>query len=179
MPAAPDENSFTDMLIRGKFYLQKFSSDSVKNNLWLDSSDYFMQKACKLNGNSFEPFFYTGIVAFYRGYLKKAAELFEKSCALQNDFTNAHLYAAEVYKTLHEQSSRKPDLLRLVHHLEILNAQTPGNPNVIWNLGIAYYKQGNCSDAVSLLYESLKYDRMLPAEDIALAKQYIDECNNK
>jgi hypothetical protein len=77
-----------------------------------------------------------------------------------------------------EKSSDKKYVNSLVDHLIIANSINPNNPDIEWNLGVAYYKQGNCSKATPLLQNVLGFTG-LSAEDRTMAEFCISNCKGR
>ena len=77
-----------------------------------------------------------------------------------------------------EKSSDKKYVNALVDHLIIANSINPNNPDIEWNLGVAYYKQGICSKATPLLQNVLGFSG-LSAEDRTMAEFCINNCKGR
>lgn len=165
----------TELNLLGNYYTNHANLDTALKASFLDSAKVCFETCLRLNKENIEANFSLGLMYLQKGHFKKAVEYFEQSCEYGDHFLNGHLYAAETYKLMNDAGQGGKYLKPLLHHLKICNKLLPNNPNVVWNLGIAYYKSGNCEDAVPLLEQSLLF-KELSADDIYQAKQCITNC---
>lgn len=172
------EMNETELNTLGSYYLNMAYADTALKTLRLDSAKLFFDASLKLNKYQADANFNMGIMLLQKGNYKRAAEYFELSCEREEDFLNGHLYAAESYKMLQESGGGAKYLKPLLYHLKISNQLLPNNPNVVWNLGMAYYKKGDCDAATPLLEQSLLFNE-LSADDKLQAKQCISNCRYK
>ncbi len=165
-------------LVLAQYYNLKSISDTAQQNVYLDSANYYYNAAIKEDKNLAEAYIGLGAIQFRQGSINAAIKLFEKCCDLEPSLLNGHLYAAEAYKSMVEKSSDKKYVNALVDHLIIANSINPNNPDIEWNLGVAYYKQGKCSKATPLLQNVLGFSG-LSAEDRTMAEFCISNCKGR
>jgi tetratricopeptide (TPR) repeat protein len=167
--------SITTLNISGSYYLEKAIADTTGRQESLDSARHYFDLAVKLEAGNAESHFNYGLYYLNTGNYKKGALSFAESAELKPDFVNGHLYAAECYKMLVEGSKTAAYIDELIYHLKRADKMMPNNPNVIWNLGIAYYRKRDCNKALPLLEQSLLF-KELSEEDRIIAKQSIEGC---
>lgn len=167
--------SITALNISGSYYLEQALQDTAGRQEALDSARHYFNLAVNINPANAESHFNYGLYYLNTGNYKKGAMSFAQSAELNHDFLNGHLYAAECYKMLVESGKTAEYLDPLIHHLKLADKMMPNNPNVIWNLGMAYYRKKNCAKAVPLLEQSLFFNE-LSEEDKLIAKQSIANC---
>jgi tetratricopeptide (TPR) repeat protein len=165
-------------LVLAQYYNSKSVSDTSLQNVYMDSASFYYNAAIKEDKNLAEAYIGLGAIQFRQGSINAAIKLFEKCCDLEPSLLNGHLYAAEAYKSMVEKSSDKKYVNALVDHLIIANSINPNNPDIEWNLGVAYYKQGNCSKATPLLQNVLGFSG-LSAEDRTMAEFCISNCKGR
>ncbi len=165
-------------LVLAQYYNSKSVSDTSYQNVYIDSASFYYNAAIKEDKNLAEAYIGLGAIQFRQGSINAAIKLFEKCCDLEPSLLNGHLYAAEAYKSMVEKSSDKKYVNSLVDHLIIANSINPNNPDIEWNLGVAYYKQGNCSRATPLLQNVLGFSG-LSAEDRTMAEFCISNCKGR
>jgi Tfp pilus assembly protein PilF len=165
-------------LVLAQYYNSKSVSDTSYQNVFMDSASFYFNAAIKEDEHLAEAYIGLGALQFRQGSINAAIKLFEKCCRLEPSLLNGHLYAAEAYKSMVEKSSDKKYVNSLVDHLIIANSINPNNPDIEWNLGVAYYKQGNCSKATPLLQNVLGFTG-LSAEDRTMAEFCISNCKGR
>jgi tetratricopeptide (TPR) repeat protein len=165
-------------LVLAQYYNSKSVSDTSLQNVFMDSASFYFNAAIKEDEHLAEAYIGLGAIQFRQGSINAAIKLFEKCCDLEPSLLNGHLYAAEAYKSMVEKSSDKKYVNSLVDHLIIANSINPNNPDIEWNLGVAYYKQGNCSKATPLLQNVLGFSG-LSAEDRTMAEFCISNCKGR
>ena len=153
-------------------------ADTSNRSYYNDSATLFLNKAVKENENYFEAYFSLGSIELNKGNFVTAAKHFEKCCEIDNNSLNAHLYAGECYKGLVEVSKALKYLPQFVYHLEVSNEMNPNNPNIEWNLGVAYFKQGKCNLSTPIL-KKVKDFEGLSFEDKNMAEYCITNCSGK
>jgi tetratricopeptide (TPR) repeat protein len=165
-------------LVLAQYYNSKSVSDTSLQNVFMDSASFYFNAAIKEDEHLAEAYIGLGALQYRQGSINAAIKLFEKCCRLEPSLLNGHLYAAEAYKSMVEKSSDKKYVNSLVDHLIIANSINPNNPDIEWNLGVAYYKQGNCSKATPLLQNVLGFSG-LSAEDRTMAEFCISNCKGR
>jgi tetratricopeptide (TPR) repeat protein len=164
--------------ISSQYFINKAITDTSNKLAYNDSDRTCLNNAIKLNSNYFEAYFSLGVIALNQGNFTNAAKQFEKCCKLESDNLNAHLYAGECYKALVENNQALKYLPNFVLHLEIANEMNPNNPNIEWNLGVAYFKQGKCNLSTPILLKVKNFEG-LTADDKNIAVYCITNCGNK
>jgi len=164
--------------IKGQYYFNMAIADTSNRTYYNDSATLFLNKAVKENENYFEAYFSLGSIELNKGNFVTAAKHFEKCCEIDNNSLNAHLYAGECYKGLVEVSNALKYLPQFVYHLEVSNEMNPNNPNIEWNLGVAYFKQGKCNLSTPIL-KKVKDFEGLSFEDKNMAEYCITNCSGK
>ena len=165
-------------LVLAQYYNSKSVVDTTQQGLYIDSASFYYNAAIKEDKNLTEAYIGLGAIQFRQGSINAAIKLFEKCCEIDPSLLNGHLYAAEAYKSMVEKSSDKKYVNALVDHLITANSINPNNPDIEWNLGVAYYKQGNCSKATPLLQNVLGFSG-LSAEDRTMAEFCISNCKGR
>jgi tetratricopeptide (TPR) repeat protein len=165
-------------LVLAQYYNLKSVAYTTQKGLYLDSASFYYNAAIKEDINLTEAYIGLGSIQFREGSINAAIKLFEKCCEIDPSLLNGHLYAAEAYKSMLEKSSDKKYVNALVDHLIIANSINPNNPDIEWNLGVAYYKQGICSKATPLLQNVLGYSG-LSSEDRTMAEFCISSCKGR
>lgn len=168
----------TTYLVLAQYYNSKSVSDTAYQNVYMDSASLYYDTAIKEDKNLAEAYIGLGAIQFRQGSINAAIKLFEKCCDLEPSLLNGHLYAAEAYKSMVEKSSDKKYVNALIDHLIVANSINPNNPDIEWNLGVAYYKQGNCNKATPLLQNVLGFSG-LSAEDRTMAEFCISNCKGR
>ena len=164
--------------IKGQYFFNMAVADTSNQKFYNDSAINCLNLAIKQNTNYFEAFFSLGSIELNQGNFVSAAKQFEKCCEIDHNNLNAHLYAGECYKGLVENSKAMKYLPKLVYHLEVSNEMNPNNPNIEWNLGVAYFKQGKCNLATPILLKVKDYDG-LSVEDKNTADYCLNNCGGK
>jgi tetratricopeptide (TPR) repeat protein len=144
--------------IKGQYFFNMAIADSISQKYYNDSANTCLNMAVKENFNYFEAYFSLGSIELNQGNFVSAVKYFEKCCEIDYNNLNAHLYAGECYKGLVENNKAIKYLPKLVYHLEVSNEMNPNNPNIIWNLGVAYFKQGKCNLSTPILLKVKDYD---------------------
>jgi tetratricopeptide (TPR) repeat protein len=164
--------------IKGQYFFNMAIADTSNQKFYNDSAINCLNLAIKQNTNYFEAFFSLGSIELNQGNFVSAAKQFEKCCEIDHNNLNAHLYAGECYKGLVENSKAMKYLPKLVYHLEVSNEMNPNNPNIEWNLGVAYFKQGKCNLSTPILLKVKDYDG-LSVEDKNTADYCLNNCGGK
>ncbi len=173
-----DNSNCTSLLILAQYFSNKSMQDTAQKTVYLDSAIQYYNAAIKQNKNYTEAYMGLGIIQFKLGNINAAIKLFELCIKQEPELLNAYLYASEGYKYLLEKNSDKKWVNALVNNLEIANTINPNNPDIEWNLGVAYYKQGKCEQATTLLQKVIMFEG-LPYEDKNIAIQFINNCKGK
>lgn len=171
--------NINQLVIAGQYYYKKAITDTVNTIAFLDSAEYVLTSALNKNNKLLNANYYMGLICYGRGYYLKASTYFDQCCNTNPEYTYARMYLSECYKSLIDNGGKKEYLKLLVSHLETLYQQIPENPDVIWNLGMAYFKNKQYSKAQPLLEKSLLYDDYLSEADIVQAKQALQTCKTK
>lgn len=172
------ENEATKKYIKAQYYINKAITDTAFKVSFNDSAQTFLRQAIKLNNQYFEAYFSLGVIDLNQGNFVNAAKQFEKCCDIDPNSLNAHLYAGETYKALVENNKALKYLPNLVYQLEIANEMNPNNPDIEWNLGVAYFKQGKCNLSTPILLKVKDYEG-LSVEDKTTAEYCINNCGGK
>jgi len=173
-----DEKNEHAAVIMAQYYVNLSFKDTTTQHVYMDSAMQFYNKVIALNPNNTEAIFGMGTVAFRKNNLLTAVKYFEKSCEINNDFLNGHLYAAEAYKSILNTNENKKYVAGFLHHLIEGNRLNPNNPNIEWNLGVAYYKSGNCKKAVKYMEKVINFSG-LSVEDVNTANAVLINCKGK
>lgn len=174
-------NSTTDgavNYIKGQYFFNMAIADTSNQKFYNDSAITCLNMAVKQNTNYFEAYFSLGSIELNQGNFVSAAKQFEKCCEIDHNNLNAHLYAGECYKGLVENNKAMKYLPKLVYHLEVSNQMNPNNPNIEWNLGVAYFKQGKCNLSTPILLKVKDFDG-LSVEDKNTADYCLNNCGGK
>ncbi|MCF8428782.1 MAG: hypothetical protein K9G64_01510 [Bacteroidia bacterium] len=164
--------------IKGQYFFNMAIADTSNKFFYNDSAITCLNLAIKQNTNYFEAYFSLGSIELNQGNFVSAAKQFEKCCEIDNNNLNAHLYAGECYKGLVENNKAMKYLPKLVYHLEVSNEMNPNNPNIEWNLGVAYFKQGKCNLSTPILLKVIKFEG-LSTEDKNTANYCLNNCVGK
>ena len=164
--------------IKGQYFFNMAIADTSNQKFYNDSAMNCLNSAIKLNKNYFEAYFSLGSIELNQGNFVSAAKQFERCCEIDYNNLNAHLYAGECYKGLVENNKAMKYLSKLVYHLEVSNEMNPNNPNIEWNLGVAYFKQGKCNLSTPILLKVKDYDG-LSVEDKNTADYCLNNCGGK
>jgi tetratricopeptide (TPR) repeat protein len=164
--------------IKGQYFFNMAIADTSNQKFYNDSAMNCLNSAIKLNKNYFEAYFSLGSIELNQGNFVSAAKQFERCCEIDYNNLNAHLYAGECYKGLVENNKAMKYLPKLVYHLEVSNEMNPNNPNIEWNLGVAYFKQGKCNLSTPILLKVKDYDG-LSVEDKNTADYCLNNCGGK
>lgn len=170
-----NENNAELNYIKAQYFLNQAAIDTVFAMFYNDSASTCLTYAIKQEPSYFEAHFSLGVLALNTNNFVAAAKHFETCCSLNNSSLNAHLYVGECYKALVENNKALKYLPNLVYHLEIANEINPNNPNIEWNLGVAYFKQGKCNLSMPLL-KKVKDFEGLSIEDKNTAIYCISGC---
>ncbi|MFN4082131.1 MAG: tetratricopeptide repeat protein [Bacteroidia bacterium] len=165
-------------IILAQHYNTLINTDTANKIIHSERSEFYYKQALKTNPKNPEAYFGLGIVAFKNNNLLAAVKHFEKSCEVSNNFLNGHLYAAEAYKAIMNTNSNKKYADGFLKHLLAGNRLNPNNPNIEWNLGLAYYKTGNCKQAIKYMKKVLPF-KGLTQEDVNTAQAIIINCGGK
>lgn len=174
-------NSPTDAAvnyIKGQYFFNMAIADTSNQKFYNDSANTCLNAAVKENSNYFEAYFSLGSIDLNQGNFVLAAKHFEKCCEIDRNNLNAHLYAGECYKGLVENNKAMKYLPKLVYHLEVSNEMNPNNPNIEWNLGVAYFKQGKCNLSTPILLKVIKFEG-LSDDDRNTANYCLNNCGGK
>jgi tetratricopeptide (TPR) repeat protein len=164
--------------IKGQYFFNMAIADTSNQKFYNDSAITSLNLAIKQNTNYFEAYFSLGSIELNQGNFVSAAKQFEKCCEIDYNNLNAHLYAGECYKGLVENNKAMKYLPKLVYHLEVSNEMNPNNPNIEWNLGVAYFKQGKCNLSTPILLKVKDYEG-LSVEDKNTADYCLNNCGGK
>lgn len=164
--------------IKGQYFFNMAIADTSNQKFYNDSAITCLNMAVKQNTNYFEAYFSLGSIELNQGNFVSAAKQFEKCCEIDHNNLNAHLYAGECYKGLVENNKALKYLPKLVYHLEVSNEMNPNNPNIEWNLGVAYFKQGKCNLSTPILLKVKDFEG-LSAEDKNTADYCLNNCGGK
>lgn len=164
--------------IKGQYFFNMAVADTSNQKFYNDSANTCLNAAVKENSNYYEAYFSLGSIELNQGNFVSAAKHFEKCCEIDYNNLNAHLYAGECYKGLVENNKAMKYLPKLVYHLEVSNEMNPNNPNIEWNLGVAYFKQGKCNLSTPILLKVIKFEG-LSAEDKNTANYCLNNCGWK
>ena len=164
--------------IKGQYYFNMAIADTSNQKFFNDSANTCLNAAVKENPNYYEAYFSLGSIELNQGNFVSAAKHFEKCCEIDYNNLNAHLYAGECYKGLVENNKAMKYLTKLVYHLEVSNEMNPNNPNIEWNLGVAYFKQGKCNLSTPFLLKVKDYEG-LSIEDKNTANYCLNNCGGK
>ncbi len=172
------KNEATKCYINSQYYINKSIIDTSFRATYNDSAQTFLNQAIKLDNQYYEAYFSLGVIDLNQGNFVNAAKQFEKCCNIDPNSLNAHLYVGECYKALVENNQAFKYLPNLVAHLEIANEMNPNNPDIEWNLGVAYFKQGKCNLATPILLKVKDYEG-LSIEDRNIANNCLSNCGAK
>ena len=164
--------------IKGQYFFNMAIADTSNQKFYNDSAITCLNLAVKQNTNYFEAYFSLGSIELNQGNFVSAAKQFEKCCEIDHNNLNAHLYAGECYKGLVENNKAMKYLPKLVYHLEVSNEMNPNNPNIEWNLGVAYFKQGKCNLSTPILLKVKDFEG-LSVEDKNTADYCLTNCGGK
>ncbi len=164
--------------IKGQYFFNMAIADTSNKKFYNDSAVNCLNLAIKQNTQYFEAYFSLGSIELNQGNFVSAAKQFEKCCEIDHNNLNAHLYAGECYKGLVENNKAMKYLSKLVYHLEVSNEMNPNNPNIEWNLGVAYFKQGKCNLSTPILMKVKDFEG-LSAEDKNTADYCLNNCGGK
>ncbi len=164
--------------IKGQYFFNMAIADTSNQKFYNDSAITCLNLAIKQNTNYFEAYFSLGSIELNQGNFVSAAKQFEKCCEIDHNNLNAHLYAGECYKGLVENNKAMKYLPKLVYHLEVSNEMNPNNPNIEWNLGVAYFKQGKCNLSTPILLKVKDFEG-LSVEDKNTADYCLTNCGGK
>ena len=164
--------------IKGQYFFNIAIADTSNQKFYNDSAINFLNQAIKQNTHYFEAYFSLGSIELNKGNFVSAAKQFEKCCEIDQNNLNAHLYAGECYKGLVENNKALKYLPKLVYHLEVSNQMNPNNPNIEWNLGVAYFKQGKCNLSTPILLKVKDFEG-LSVEDKNTADYCLNNCGGK
>ena len=164
--------------IKGQYFFNMAIVDTSNQKFYNDSAITCLNMAVKQNTNYFEVYFSLGSIELNQGNFVSAAKQFEKCCEIDQNNLNAHLYAGECYKGLVENNKALKYLPKLVYHLEVSNEMNPNNPNIEWNLGVAYFKQGKCNLSTPILLKVKDFEG-LSVEDKNTADYCLNNCGGK
>ena len=164
--------------IKGQYFFNMAIADTSNQKFYNDSAVNCLNTAIKQNSSYFEAYFSLGSIELNQGNFVSASKQFEKCCEIDQNNLNAHLYAGECYKGLVENNKAMKYLPKLVYHLEVSNEMNPNNPNIEWNLGVAYFKQGKCNLSTPILLKVKDFDG-LSVEDKNTADYCLTNCGGK
>jgi tetratricopeptide (TPR) repeat protein len=164
--------------IKGQYFFNMAIADTSNQKFYNDSAVNCLNTAIKQNSSYFEAYFSLGSIELNQGNFVSASKQFEKCCEIDQNNLNAHLYAGECYKGLVENNKAMKYLPKLVYHLEVSNEMNPNNPNIEWNLGVAYFKQGKCNLSTPILLKVKDFDG-LSVEDKNTADYCLSNCGGK
>ncbi|MEO8211459.1 MAG: hypothetical protein ABI840_12945, partial [bacterium] len=149
---------------------------SATNELLMQSANNFSE-AIRLEKNNANSYVGLGNILLMRKNYRAAIEKFEMCIEIDHDNYNARVMAAESYKMLLRINNRDTEEMydKILENFMWAEKINPGNPYIVFNIGMTYFNRKNCDKAVSYLLK-IQDDQNLSIENRKVAKACIQQC---
>lgn len=166
--AGRGNESYKASEILGEIYYQRALTSSNANDKeeWLSKAESSYRYSLNENENFSSAYLGLGAVFYQRQNMIKALEQFELAIAADNNNLNAYNFAAECCKFFINQNSNPeiylPKAIKFYLHSNRLNSD---NPNILLNLGLLYFRSGDCNHAKKYLQRVVGYAGLNESEN--------------
>lgn len=166
--------------ILGEIYYQRAlaSATPADKETWLNNAEHRYRQSLNENDDFSAGYLGLGAVYFQRQNMVKALEQFELAIAADKNNLNAYNFAAECCKFFINQNSHTEVYLpKAIKFYLQSNRLNPDNPGILLQLGLLYFRNGNCDQTKKYLQRVKGYSGLSEAENKA-AQDCLRKCGN-